>query len=153
MKFLENKIPPIVIVAICAALMWLLSAFATAITLDQSWSRCLAGSFFLLGSGIMLAAAYQFYRHKTTLNPSQPQRAQALVASGIYSLSRNPIYLGYGLWLLAVASWLQTPLVAACALIYGWYITVFQILPEERALSEIFGESFSKYKTKAHRWL
>jgi protein-S-isoprenylcysteine O-methyltransferase Ste14 len=100
----------------------------------------------------MLAALGQFRRARTTTNPLKPDTTSALVTSGAFAYSRNPMYLGLALilagwafWLGALTPWLVLPLFIAA-------ITTLQILPEEAALARLFGADFAAYRRSTERW-
>jgi len=94
-----------------------------------------------------------FLRSKTTVNPIQPERASALVVSGVYQLSRNPMYLGLVLcltgWTLLVGSPIFLPLVW----LFMRLLDVVQIAPEENALRARFGASYDAYARQVNRWV
>ena len=92
-------------------------------------------------------------RARTTINPVKPSSASSLVITGIYRLTRNPMYLGSLFILLGWAVFLAN--VLAFLLLPGFvlYINRFQIIPEETALSGIFGSEFATYKANVRRWL
>jgi len=75
------------------------------------------------------------------------------VRSGLYRVSRNPMYLGmlislsgWVLWVNSLTAFLLLPL-------FVFYITRFQIVPEERILLEKFGDDFAQYMREVRRWL
>src|SRR6185295_5497363 len=84
-----------------------------------------AGVFFSIG-GIVA-----FRRAQTTINPMKPEAARSLVSSGVYRFTRNPMYVGLLLALLAWATFLSAPLALAGPLAFVLYIGRFQIAPEE----------------------
>jgi protein-S-isoprenylcysteine O-methyltransferase Ste14 len=105
-----------------------------------------------LAATMMVSAALQFRRARTTGNPMKPDTATALVTTGVFAYSRNPMYLGLALilagwafWLGALTPWLVLPLFTTA-------ITVLQILPEERALANLFGQDFANYRRTTDRW-
>lgn len=105
----------------------------------------------LLGVLIAALAAIEFPRHRTSIIPHQ--NPKALVARGIYRLSRNPIYLGDVLILLGLilrwgALW-SLPLVPLFALL----IDLRFIRSEEARLRAAFGEAFESYARQTRRWL
>lgn len=106
-----------------------------------------------LGAGFALSGAKAFRSANTTINPLKPETSTTLVTTGIYQCSRNPMYVGFALFLLGLAVFLGAP--AALLGVFGFvfYIDRFQILPEERALQELFGEDFTYYRTQVRRWL
>ena len=73
--------------------------------------------------------------------------------SGLYAFSRNPMYLGLSLGLFGWSLYLSAPLSLLGLAGFMFAITRLQIIPEERALEERFGEEFSAYQTKVRRWL
>ena len=107
----------------------------------------------LLGVIVCLLGVLEFKRAKTTVNPTKPQSSSSLVRRGIYGLTRNPMYLGF---LLILAGWATAmgSFVAFMALpAFVVYMNRFQIEPEERALTSIFGDDFKKYCSEARRWV
>ena len=90
---------------------------------------------------------------QTTVNPLQPTKATSLAISGIFRLSRNPMYLGMLLILIAVS--LASGAVAGLLLLPAFiaYITFFQILPEELAMQELFSDQYADYCKKVRRWI
>jgi protein-S-isoprenylcysteine O-methyltransferase Ste14 len=82
-----------------------------------------------------------------------PDRASALISSGIYRWSRNPMYFGMALLLLGVAAWGSTLAGYLLVLAFCWFLTRFQIIPEERALLAAFGQEFAQYMARVRRWI
>lgn len=107
----------------------------------------------LLGLGIAITALIQFKQHQTTFDPLHPNKASALVCSGIFSLTRNPMYLGLLLLLLSVVCYFGNINGVIVVILFVLYITQFQIKPEERALEDVFGDEFLRYKKTTRRWL
>lgn len=149
---LALKIPPFALVVASAALMWLLPAWANAPRLG-AWHVALSVLVALLGMGVCLAGVLAFRQARTTVDPMHPSAASALVVKGIYHRTRNPMYLGFLLMLLAwalflskLSAWLMLPL-------FVLYLNRFQIAPEERALRERFGPAFQAYAAQVRRWL
>jgi protein-S-isoprenylcysteine O-methyltransferase Ste14 len=82
-----------------------------------------------------------------------PRTTSAIVTSGVYRFSRNPMYLGFLLGVTGWAVFLSDLLAFAFLPLFIVYMNRFQIIPEERALSEKFGRHFTKYKDTVRRWL
>jgi len=99
------------------------------------------------------AGMVSFWRAKTTMNPTKADAVSSLVTGGVFRFTRNPMYLSLLLYLLAwavyLSSWLALLLLPAFVL----YINRFQIRPEERALSSLFGSEYAAYKGRVRRWL
>jgi protein-S-isoprenylcysteine O-methyltransferase Ste14 len=105
------------------------------------------------GIFVMLAGVISFRRARTTVNPLKPETATALVTSGVYRYTRNPMYLGMLLLLVGWAVYLSSPVAFIGVLGFWLYIERFQIGPEERALSTLFRGAFSEYASRVRRWL
>ena len=160
-RWYEGRVPPPVIDAACAALMWWL---AGALPGAQLWplGRPIGASTAVtvaalalaaVGGALALAGVAAFRRARTTVNPMAPERARALVTGGVYRVTRNPMYLGmlvvlagWAVWLGNAAAWLGLPLSMAL-------LTGLQIRAEERVLRARFGAEFERYAARVRRWL
>lgn len=150
---LELKIPPVVVTLITALGMWGASLAVPSFHLSMA-VRASAGAILVAaGLGIVVAGAISFRRARTTVNPTRPGSTSSLVVSGVYRFTRNPMYLGMVFALLGWAAFLMNAI--ALVFIPGFvvYINRFQIAPEERALSSLFGAEYVAYQTKVRRWL
>ncbi|AEY01096.1 S-isoprenylcysteine methyltransferase-like protein [Oceanimonas sp. GK1] len=140
-------LPPPAVAALVALLMWLLPEWAA------FWPRWLAVVPLLAGGCLMLLAARTLHRADTTLLPFAPERASRLVTSGVFARSRNPIYLGDSLLLLAFALWLQSWPALLGPVLFVLYMNRVQIAAEERALALRFGKAYADYCARVRRWL
>lgn len=149
---LETKIPPVFI-----ALFFMLCMFGIAkITptfANNSWHLALAVGVFLIGFGVALSGAITFKLLKTTVNPTKPDTASQLVTQGIFQVSRNPMYLGMVLAIIAWCIYLQAPIALLGVVGFVLYMNRFQIEPEERAMQKLFGEEFTEYCDSVRRWI
>jgi len=102
---------------------------------------------------LLIAALIAFARARTTINPVEPEQAKTLVTTGLYQISRNPMYLAMALILLGGALRVGNIGAFIAPTLFVWAITMFQIKPEERALQSIFGEDFKAYRQQTRRWL
>lgn len=152
-KGLELTIPPPLIALTVAVLMWGIAPLVPAAALPLPRSAMLAFVVAVVGVGIALVGVLQFWRASTTINPHTPQKSEQLVEHGIYRFSRNPMYLGLAVVLLAWALYLTNAL--PLLLIPGFivYINRFQILPEERHMRALFGQPFDEYAARVRRWI
>ena len=153
MKSLELKIPPPAIALAVAAAMWALSRVAPLLQIPTGIRQWLAVAVALAGIGFSVAGVISFRRAKTTLNPTQPQLTSSLVSSGIYTVTRNPMYVGLLFLLVAWAILLSSAWALLGPAAYFLYIGRFQIAPEERALSALFGAEYTAYLSRVRRWL
>ncbi|KTG16027.1 MULTISPECIES: isoprenylcysteine carboxylmethyltransferase family protein [unclassified Guyparkeria] len=150
---LTRLIPPPVALLIGIGLMYGLSHLWPTTTVEWSGLPWVAGVFFAAGVGLMLAAVWSLWRAHTTIDPFRPERASHLVTTGIYRLSRNPIYLGDALLLTGAAFWLGQPLGLIVVVLFVLFIDRFQVRGEEAALERHFGERFGRYRDQTRRWL
>ena len=138
---LEHKVPPPLIGALCASLMWLICGMPP-LTGRPPLLLVPALALVVLGLTVDAAGVLSFRRARTTVNPFAPERTVNIVSSGIYRLSRNPMYLGMACILTGWAVWLwQVQAVLGVVLFVTW-ITRFQIIPEERVLTQKFGTEY-----------
>ena len=108
---------------------------------------------FIAGVVIVIVGGYQFRKASTTVNPLQLEKSSQLVTNGIYRFSRNPMYVGFLLILLAWTLFLGSAIAFLLLPVFLALITKVQILPEESMLEEIFGEEYINYKKRVRRWI
>lgn len=152
MRSLELKIPPGVVVLIIAALMWWVSRAVPVSGLPLPARRPAAFGLIAVGIAISALGVVSFRRAGTTVNPLKPGTARALVVSGLYRRTRNPMYLGFLFSLTGWAVFLSNALAFGFLPVFVLYLNRFQIRPEERALAARFGEEFAAYQLKVRRW-
>jgi protein-S-isoprenylcysteine O-methyltransferase Ste14 len=153
MGFLEAKIPPPLVVLLLAGVM---KAATALVPVLQPPGAARTGAAVLLaavGLAVELAGGASLIRSKTTVDPTHPHGVCRFVSTGVYRLTRNPIYLGDLLLLLAWATYLWSPVAVALTPLFVIYIDRFQIKAEERALEEIFGAKYVEYKNRVRRWV
>ena len=153
MAALELLIPPPVVALIIAGAMWGVSLIAPSFELPPLIRIASATAFAVVGVSFDLVGIIAFLRARTTINPMKPATSSSLVCSGVYRVTRNPMYLGLLFILLAWAVFLSSVWVLFGPLAFVLYINRFQIVPEERVLSATFGDSYSAYTSKVRRWL
>jgi protein-S-isoprenylcysteine O-methyltransferase Ste14 len=152
MSSLESKVPPPALAIVIAVLMWLLARATPSLNFDLPWHNWLAVVLVSAGLITALSGVATFRRAKTTLNPTKPG-ASSLVTSGVYTISRNPMYLGLLIQLLGWAVFLSNPLAFLLLPVHVLYLNRFQIAPEERVLTSLFGPTYVAYQARARRWL
>lgn len=152
MRCLELRLPPLLVVVVFAVAMtgvaWLVPGGALGIRV-RHW---LAAGIALVGLAIALCGVTSFRERATTINPFTPEQTSALVVTGIYCRTRNPMYLGFALMLLAWAVFLGNLATALLFPLFIVYMNRFQIAPEERALQKKFGREFTDYCASVRRW-
>jgi len=111
-----------------------------------------SGSFlFITGVVLVLWGARSFSRAGTTIKPFQDP--SALVTSGPYRYSRNPIYLGLVLALIGIGLLLGTLSPFVVVPVFICLIQQRFIQPEEAVLEKTFGSAYGRYKRQVRRWL
>ena len=148
---MNNKIPPPIITFICGIAIFFSKSFFNEFF---SYNNNIISLFLLiLGLTVFASAVRSFNRQKTTINPLQPRKASSLVVSGIFKFSRNPMYLGMLIILLSISFKFNLIGGMVTSLFFYIYITKFQILPEESAMNDLFGDEFINYSKKTRRWI
>lgn len=153
MQSLELKIPPPVVALLVAGAMWGIAAIAPLLELRVFIRVAAAATVALAGGLFSLAGAISIRRAGTTVNSMKPGTTSSLVCSGIYRVTRNPMYVGLLFVLVAWAIFLSSAWALLGPLAFVPYLNRFQIAPEERALSAMFGADYAAYKSKVRRWL
>lgn len=133
--------------------MWLVARVTPVVPLPDLVRVMVACVLAAGGVAFGLAGSLAFRRAGTTVNPLRPARASQLVVAGVYRISRNPMYLGLLLGLIALTVYLAAPMALSGPVGFGGYIDRFQIRPEERALEAKFGGAYADYKRRVRRWL
>ncbi len=153
MNIPSPKIPPVAIWLLTGALMGLSSWVVPAGGFELRASRVIAGSLALVGAGIGVLGVTSFRRAATTVNPLRPAEASTLVVTGVYRVSRNPMYLGLLVVLLGWAVFLSNTVAFAWLPAFVVFMNRRQIAAEEVALDARFGTAFAAYRGKVRRWL
>lgn len=150
---MKNKIPPPVILLLSGIVMWFIAHSSYAYPVAVPFA--LIVGLLLAVAGVVTAATAirQFSGAETTVNPLDPGAASALVKSGIFARTRNPMYVGLLLVLSGWAVWLQSSANIVVLVAFVVYITELQIKPEEQALREIFGQAYADYCSRVRRWI
>ena len=148
---METKIPPPIVTLIFGLSIYFSRGIFQAVEIEYSFY---IGILLLLGGfTILISAARSFKKDKTTINPLSPEQATKLVTDGIFKYSRNPMYLGMTLVLGSMAVFFNLLGGVILIALFCLYITKFQIIPEERAMSNLFSQDFNKYKQATRRWI
>jgi protein-S-isoprenylcysteine O-methyltransferase Ste14 len=153
MGAVKLKIPPPIVTVAMGIVMWLIARFTPAFALAFPARHVVAVCIALAGVVIAVMGIASFRRAGTTVNPLQPQRASSLVTGGIYQVTRNPMYLGLLLALIAWGMLLANALALIILPVFIVYMNCFQIRAEEAALTAAFGQDFVDYKSRVRRWL
>jgi protein-S-isoprenylcysteine O-methyltransferase Ste14 len=152
-RSLELKIPPVAVVLALGAGMWGITRLFPSLTAEYPGRVLVAIALAVLGVAVAIYGVIEFRRARTTVDPRDPGKSTAVVTSGIYGFTRNPMYLGFLLSLVSWSIYLSNLYVVLGPVIFVLYMNRFQIAPEERILSARFGGTYDAYKTAVRRWL
>lgn len=153
MKALELKVPPVIVVFFFALLMWAIAKFIPGDYFIFSGQNIVGWFFYAIGALCSVLGVYQFRKAHTTIDPRFPDQTSVLVRSGIYRLSRNPMYLGFLFILIGWAFQLSHSFNFLLLPLFVLYMNLFQIFPEERFLASKFGAEYLSYQASVRRWL
>lgn len=147
------KIPPLVLLILVGCLMKGMGSLLPSLEFEFPAIVIVGAAGMLSGVGVSLLGVYEFRKAKTTVDPRNPEKSESLVGVGVYSISRNPMYVGFLLilfgWWLLVANYAALPFLP----LFVFYINTFQIKPEELFLTKKFGSAYTEYCSKVRRWV
>jgi protein-S-isoprenylcysteine O-methyltransferase Ste14 len=103
-----------------------------------------------LGAALGIWALWTFHRRGTTHDPFGTPGA--LVVSGPYRFSRNPMYVAVTLILLGIAWGMRTAPWWIAPVAFFLFVCLVQVPREERLLDRLFGESYRAYRARVRRW-
>lgn len=144
-------IPPVWLV-LAILIAWAQARFAPmGLSLASDVTDLMAGVF--IGGGIVLIAlaAMEFRKARTTIMPHQTP--DKLITGGIFSRSRNPIYLADALILTGFVLRFDAVLSLALVPIFIWWIERHFVIPEEDRMRRTFRAEFARYEQKVRRWV
>lgn len=118
---------------------------------DAIISRSIGGFLFLVGLGMNVLAVYEF--KQTHQNPSPRTPTPELVMRGPYRISRNPMYLGLGLFQIGLGLLLDNLWVSLLTVPAWITVQYIAILPEEAYLEQRFGDQYRQYRATVRRWI
>lgn len=146
------RIPPALVMLIFGALMYVLAKFLPVGEFDFFGRNELAWFLFGLGFLIGIVAVTQFIITRTTTDSLHPQKTSKLITKGVFNYTRNPMYLGLLLILLAFGLKLGNAFNTLLAAGFVSYINRFQIKYEEEVLEEKFGKEYRIFCKLTRRW-
>lgn len=150
---LELKVIPVIQLLLALAWAWGIKRLLPSFNYTIPFSLWITLALIALALYIGIKAIKDFRKHDTTVNPSKPENSSSLVNTGIFSLSRNPMYLAMLLALFSGCVFLQNFASLSSCVLFFLSLTRLQILPEERVLLRSFGEDYKRYMANVRRWL
>ncbi|MEO0497548.1 MAG: isoprenylcysteine carboxylmethyltransferase family protein [Pseudomonadota bacterium] len=137
--------PPALMV-LFAALAWL----GSPANQPDTWQLWLGAGLAIAGLTLDALGAAHLLRHKTAVLPHRA--ASTLVSSGVFGISRNPIYVGYVAILVGIAILRPGLISALCVCTFAILLLKLAIEPEEAHLSAKFGTDWQDYAERVPRW-
>ena len=111
-----------------------------------------AGAILVLLS-VALAGWSIFVMFRSGEHPDPSHPTSALIDTGPFGYSRNPIYVSFVLGGAGIAIGLNSLFILVAVPIGAVAIDRMVILPEEKYLSELFGDAFKQYASRVRRWI
>ena len=150
---MKLKVPPAAQAILFGLLMYIVDKYIIIGNFSFIGQKVMAIIIFSIGILITIVAIWSFIKAKTTSDPTKPSKATSLVTHGIYKYSRNPMYLTIFIvlfsWMIALGNIFNIIVL----IIFVYYITAYQIKPEEEALTKLFGKDYIRYCKKVRRWI
>ena len=154
MNLINEKIisyrPPrisMLLLALAAILHWALPLVPVVLLSSPVLAICLG----ITGFAIMMWAWWLFQKAETAICPTQ--FSSALVTSGIFRVSRHPMYLGMVMMMAGAALWFGTLPYYLASVVFFLIINQVFCPYEEKKLDETFGEEYFSYRRKVRRWV
>ncbi len=135
-------------------LTWLILALALAgikLPGSHSWFINILVGVFLLLAGLMVILL-SLINLGSSVSIGLPKGDTKLKSSGLYAISRNPMYIGMGLVTIASMVYTLNSFVFLAG-IYSIIVYHFIIIGEEKFLKERFGKDYDHYMSKVDRYL
>lgn len=145
---LDTKIPPPIVTIITLTIIYLFDLKEYNLNNDVITVVIL-----FIGIIFILSAVIQFVNRKTTVNPTKPYKTTSLVITGVYKITRNPMYLGMLLIIISFAFYKTSIISLILIPFFIFYINKFQIEPEEFEMRKKFGKEYEDYCKKVDRWI
>ena len=148
---MKKRIPPPLIAMLCVLIIFLSKSIFPSFVFSY---KLQLGIFVItIGFLLLIISIKSFIDNKTTINPLNLKKSTYLVTSGVFRFSRNPMYLGMLLFLLGTAIILNIIGGLIISILFIFYMNFFQIIPEEKALENLFGKNYKNYRKTVRRWI
>ena len=148
---MKKRIPPPLIAMLCVLIIFLSKSIFPSFVFSYKLQLGIFVS--TIGFLLLIISIKSFIDNKTTINPLNLKKSTYLVTSGVFRFSRNPMYLGMLLFLLGTAIILNIIGGLIISIFFIFYMNFFQIIPEEKALENLFGKNYRNYRKTVRRWI
>ena len=153
MRSLELKIPPVVVFLFAAIGLYFTPVVGSYSFVMGQYTALLAFLVLFFSVCIGIAGVITFKRAKTTVHPVNINKTSSLVTHGVFSYTRNPMYLAMALLIVSMSMLTNNIVSVFWVLPYCAFLTHFQIKPEERMLLSLFNDDYAHYMSRVRRWL
>ena len=148
---MPRLLPPVLLILAMGLMLFLHRAWPGPHLPASAWRAAIGLSILATGLGVAQWHARLFHRRGTAIHTFATP--QVLVTSGLFGISRNPMYLGFvlalaGLGLLLGATTPWAVVLAFAAVVDRWYIR-----HEEAVMASMFGQAYRDYRRRVRRWL
>ena len=150
---LENRVPPPLVVVLIGVAMAVIAWSTLAVEMTNLLRLGVGGVVIALGVLLVVQGARTFWRNETTIDPVALERASTLVTTGLFRLSRNPMYVGFAVVLVGWPVCLAAPWALFVPVGFIFFTDRFQITPEERVMWAKFGRAYDDYRARVRRWV
>ena len=148
---MKKRIPPPLIAMLCVLIIFLSKSIFPSFAFSYKLQLGIFVS--TIGFLLLIVSIKSFIDNKTTINPLNLKKSTYLVTSGVFRFSRNPMYLGMLLFLLGAAIIFNIIGGLIISILFIFYMNFFQIIPEEKALENLFGKNYRNYRKTVRRWI
>ncbi|PPQ26595.1 methyltransferase family protein [Rhodopila globiformis] len=147
-----NRIPwpPMIFAGVACVAVVLQHVFPPGLTLPPAL-RWLGAATMVIGVALDVSAMAVMHRHRANIQPHRA--ATALVTTGPFALSRNPIYLGNTLLIAGAGIAFNVLWFVPMAIVTAWLVSRLAIRREEAHLAARFGAAWTAYAQRTPRWL
>lgn len=153
MEKLKLKFPPVIQVVFFAIIIALLDKVYPIAMIPLDYSTWIALFFIVISASIILWSALDFRKANTTVDPRYPGNTSALVITGIYQYTRNPMYLAMLFSLIGIVIYFGALSGIVILPFFIWSMNVLQIQWEEKALLKKFDQPYQNYLSNVRRWI
>jgi protein-S-isoprenylcysteine O-methyltransferase Ste14 len=105
----------------------------------------------IIGIGFIVLARREFAQYGQPTDPGHP--TSKIIKTGVFAISRNPLYLGGSIFLLGIALLLNTLWAIVMLVLSSIICHYVLIIPEEQYLARKFGNEYEEYIASVNRWL
>lgn len=148
---MKKRIPPPIITMLCVLVIFLSKSIFPSFVFSYKLEIGIVVS--IAGLLLLAVSVKSFINNNTTINPLNLKKSTYLVTDGLFRFSRNPMYLGMLLFLVGTSIILNIIGGLIISILFIFYMNFFQIIPEEKALENLFGKNYRNYKKNIRRWI